>query len=209
MNRAARLHSKYALPSNKQTRNHIAMPRRAQGARTASPPIHRHRRAAVPGSPTVTTFHLSQGPRPAPRSEASRGRHSDRNKLSNENPSALSSSSASGYQPEARTARHCPAAASASRKRELLLRPHSHSAAFESRGRPSRAPGTTPAATELPGLAILVFPSVTSLARQRQADSRCTPSLPAWRSFPQARMSHDGTADFSGPNAEAAAYPST
>jgi hypothetical protein len=43
------------------------MPRRAQGTRTASPPIHRHRQAAVPGGPTVTTFHLSQGPRPAPR----------------------------------------------------------------------------------------------------------------------------------------------
>ncbi len=48
-----------------------------------------------------------------------------------------------------------------------------------------------------------------SVARQRQADARRTPSLPARRSFPQARMSHDGTADFSGPNAEAAAYPST
>ena len=187
------------------------MPRPAQGARTASPPIHRHRRAAVPGGPTVTTFHLSQGPRPAPRSEASRGHHSDRNKI--KNPSALSSSYASGYQPEARTARHCPAAVSASRIRGNFYSGHTptlqrlnHAADHL---RQAAAPRTTPAATELPGLAIVVFPSVTSLARQRQADSRRTPSLPARRSFPQPIVSPIGTADFSGPNAEAAAYPST
>ena len=52
----------------------------------------------------------------------------------------------------------------------LLLAAHSHTAAFESPGRPpapearDQAPGTAPAATVLPGLVMIFVQSVTSLA---------------------------------------------
>jgi len=127
----AALHSQYAPPSNKQTRNPIfTMPPHTQGTCTASPSIHRHRRAGLPADSPVTTYHLSQGPRFA------KGEPWPpfRRLIPQKNPSALSSSYASGYQPEARTARHCLAAASAPDSSGLLLRPHSHSVAFESRG---------------------------------------------------------------------------
>ena len=182
------------------------MPRRAQGTRTASPSNNRHRRAAVPGGPTVTTYSTFPKGRDSQERTAAAIQTGTNSKTRQPfRRRTLRVTSPKLERPATALQRH-PLSRHAGK---LLLRPHSHSAAFESRGRPSRAPGTIPAATELPGLAIVVFPSVTSLARQRQADLRRTPSLPARRSFPQPLVSQIGTADFSGPNAEAAAYPST
>jgi hypothetical protein len=104
----------------------------------------------------VTTFHLAKGPAEPARLDA--GRHADGFKR----PSALSSSLPSGLPAQRQTGRDCPAT-TPPRSRRLLLRPHSPTTAFQAPGRPSQAPATTPAAVAVPGLAVTVHQSVTSL----------------------------------------------
>jgi len=52
----------------------------------------------------------------------------------------------------------------------LLLKPHSHSTAFQSPGFPRQAPGTTPAAAELPALAMFFVSRFTSLSGVTRRD---------------------------------------
>lgn len=95
---------------------------------------------------------------------------------------------------------HClaqpsPGVPSSSRLKEprLLLRPHSHSAAFESRPRPTGAPGTTPAAAELPALAALSAMQITSLSRVTGRGFGCMHGSPDPASFqPPAAVISEG-----------------
>jgi len=63
-----------------------------------------------------------------------------------------------------RTSRPLPCSPLAGPCGPLLLRPRSPTAAFQSPGRPSRAPGTTPAATAVPVLALTFAQSFALLA---------------------------------------------
>ncbi len=84
---------------------------------------------------------------------------------------------ARGTTPERRTGPHCQQGTPPD-FRPVLLRPHSQSAAFEPPGRPSRAPVATPAAADLPALAVTVIGQVTSLSELPE-DSR--PYVPGSR----------------------------
>ena len=86
------------------------------------------------------------------------------------NPSALSSSTPGTTRSE-RTSPHCLARNIARPPGRLLLKPHSHSTAFQSPGFPRQAPGTTPAAAELPALAMLSVLRVTSLSGVDETNS--------------------------------------
>ena len=91
---------------------------------------------------------------------------------------------------------------------ELLLRPHSHAAAFEALGEPSRAPDTTPAATALPALVIVSVVWITLLAGVAGGTSVVCAVLPN-RHRLQQTIHRESAADFRGPNVEASPYPST
>jgi hypothetical protein len=98
------------------------------------------------------------------------------------NPSALSSSTPGTTRSE-RTSPHCLARNIARPPGRLLLKPHSHSTAFQSPGFPRQAPGTTPAAAELPALAMLSVLRVTSLSGVTRRDRHRMHSSPELASF--------------------------
>jgi hypothetical protein len=79
-----------------------------------------------------------------------------------------------------RTSPHCLARNIARPPSRLLLKPHSHSTAFQSPGFPRQAPGTTPAAAELPALAMFFvsrFTSLSGVTRTYRHRMRCSPEL--------------------------------
>ncbi len=115
-------------------------------------------------------------------------------------PSALSSWSVPGTTRSTQRARHCLAACSPDRGRLLLAR-HSRTTAFETRGRPSLAPVTTPAAAALPRLVMNVPQSVTLLAGVTLRPHTVCLGLPPEHSFYR-------VGNFSGPKLEAPGYPS-
>src|SRR4051812_37067973 len=129
---------------------------------------------------------------------ASCGRHA----TSIGNPSALSSSTPGTTRSE-RPNPHCLARNIARPPGRLLLKPHSHSTAFQSPGFPRQAPGTNPAAAELPALVMFFVLRVTSLCGVTRRDRHRMRNSPESASFaPRC----DG--DFGGPNVEASPYPS-
>lgn len=65
---------------------------------------------------------------------------------------------------------------------EFLLEIHSHTSAFETPCRPSKAPVAKPAAKVLPGLVVCIAQRVTSLEALPRAFIVC-PRLPPWHSF--------------------------
>ncbi len=109
---------------------------------------------------------------------ASCGQHAN----SIRNPSALSSSTPGTTRSE-RTSPHCLARNIARPPGRLLLKPHSHSTAFQSPGFPRQAPGTTPAAAELPALAMFFVLRVTSLSGVTRRDRHRMHSSPEPASF--------------------------
>jgi hypothetical protein len=98
-------------------------------------------------------------------------------------PSALSSCLRTPAPPvSATTTAHCLAGRSPKlpadfRRRfaRLLLRPLSLSTAFEARDGPSHAPGTSPAAAEIPALVLFFVLQVTSLSGVNRRDDGCVP----------------------------------
>ena len=97
-------------------------------------------------------------------------------------------------------ARHCLAACSPDFRRLLLAR-HSRTTAFETRGRPSLAPVTTPAAAALPRLVMNVPQSVTLLAGVTLRTHTVCLGLPPEHSFYR-------FGNFSRTKLEAPGYPS-
>lgn len=59
---------------------------------------------------------------------------------------------------------HLPCVSNRPAAKPLLLGPHSHAAGFQTPGRPSQAPDTTPAPTALPVLVLSFTSAVTSLS---------------------------------------------
>ena len=101
-----------------------------------------------------------------------------------------------------RTSPHCLARNIARPPGRLLLEPHSHSTAFQSPGFPRQAPGTTPAAAELPALAMFFELRVTSLSGVTRRNRHRV------RTCPQAHtVCTIINGDFGGPNVEASPYP--
>jgi len=98
-------------------------------------------------------------------------------------PSALSSCLRTPAPPvSAATTAHCLAGRSPKfladfRRRftRLLLRPLSLSTAFEARDGPSHAPGTSPAAAEIPALVLFFVSQITSLSGMSRRDDGCVP----------------------------------
>ena len=77
-----------------------------------------------------------------------------------------------------RTSPHCLARNIARPPSRLLLKPHSHSTAFQSPGFPRQAPGTLPAAAELPALAMFFELRVTLLSGVTRRDRHRMRSSP-------------------------------
>lgn len=131
-------------------------------------------------------------------------------------PSALSSCLRTPAPPvSAATTAHCLAGRSPEfpadfRRRfpRLLLRPLSLSTAFEARDGPSHAPGTSPAAAEIPALVLFFVSQVTSLSGMSRRKDGCVPGSSEPDTVCAGCHTKRLTGDFGGPNGEASPYPS-
>ena len=178
---------------------HTTRQKKTAGVFRRTQDVHHENAVDLPTSRSVTSQQRFVKPlAPFQGPAASCGQHV----TSIRNPSALSSSTPGTTRSE-RTSPHCLARNIARPPGRLLLEPHSHSTAFQSPGFPRQAPGTLPAAAELPALVMVFVLRFTSLSGvTRRAAIVCT-AFPSWH-----RLHHYVDGDFRGPNVEASPYPS-